>query len=317
MEIYKDNLTNPHTEIEAKSKETKLEEVNDLTTAMKPLFFIMECLGEHHNASKALWKKRLHSILLLVLILTSGIIIVTLRSSIIYVNLPTIISIVEVISEIDLFILVACQLLSSAYSPPITDKKIKHNFSAIDSLLGINKLAVYKRGRSTVHKLMAFLIILLVLSITFETYTNSSGTYFFLYSFEYFLYFMKCYITIYFISHLYFLKNQLFILNVQLEVVYDHTKDNAEFTDVIIGNTRVNDISCVENCLFSCNELRLKTEDAFKHNKIFNINTMAEAYLLCCNQADLINYTCSIQVSVTIILLYIMLSIILVCSSKR
>lgn len=290
MEIYNDYVTNnPQMKTDSNySKETNLEDVSDPTTALKPLFFIMECLGEYHHASKPLWKKRLHSILLIVFIFISGIIIVTLRTSIIYINFPIITSTMEVISEINLFILVACQLLSSANSSPITDNKIKRNFSVIDSLLGINKSAIYKRSRRTVYKLMAFLIFLFLLTTTFENYINFSLMYFFLFSFEYVLYFMKCFITIYFISHLYFLKNQLFILNVQLEVGFNPAKDE-DFTN---GNTRINDISHVENYLFSCDELRHQTEGTFKHNTNFNINTMAEVYLHCCNQVDLIDYKC-------------------------
>lgn len=276
------------------TKEFKHEEIIDSSTALQPLFRLMNLLGVRHNPNKSRWKKQLHSILLSVLLLISGTFVVTLRTSSFYLNSPIIASTIEVFSEINLLILVAWQLIVSVSSSPINENKIKRNFIIIDSLLGINTADLYKRGKRTVIKLMAWNILTFVLIVAIENYSKEIN-FLLLYCVEYFLYFMKCFLTVYFVSHLYFLKNQLFILNVQLEVGFNPAKNNTGFTN-IHGNTRVSDISRVENYMFSCDELRHQSEDALKRNKGVNINNLAEVYLHCCNQADLINFKCSNQV---------------------
>lgn len=284
-------IFNNMNEITHLTKELEHEEMIDSTTALKPLYCIMNILGERHDPNKAQWKKLLHSISLSILLFISGTFIVILRTLSLYLHSPIIASTIEVFSEINLLILVVWQLVFSAYSSPVTDDKIKRNFSVIDSLLCIDSSDLYKRGKTTVTKLMTRHLFMCILIIAIEIYSTLSIKFLLLYCVEYFLYFMKCFLTLYFTSHLYFLKNQLFILNVQLEVSFNPAKDTAGFR-----NTQVSDISWVENYLFSCDELRKTSEDALKRNKGVNINNFAEVYLHCCNQADLINFKCSIQV---------------------
>lgn len=299
-EIYNDIMTkNSQMEMETNSKAPKLEEVSDLATALKTLFFIMECLGQRHNTSKALWKKRLHSILLIVFIFVSGTIFIIVRSRTSYLNFPIITSVVDAYSNIHLFLLVTCQVISSAFSSPTTENIIEYQFRVVDSLLGIDQSALYKKGRRTVHKLIALYISVLLFTASFVNY--SSSIWFLLSSvFEYFMYFMKCFISLYFITHLYFLKNQLFMLNVQLEVGFDPSKDRS--INITKGNTRINDISCAENYFFSCDELRKQCKEVLKQNKVVDIDKLAKVYLHCCNQAKLINFQCSTEVSIIIIL---------------
>lgn len=284
--------------VQVKAKEIKKDKdeggINNLGAAVDPLLAIMRVIGLSHRWNRALWKKLLHSTIVIFFIILSAIYAFSNQEEI--KGTPLILYIIDSLVMMSVLCLGIANLYVGGFSCPSTIEKYHSNSNIIDTILCIDTCIFYNRARKTVMKLTVFMTLLHFALISYDLYVKTqfySLKSCYMYFLEYFLTLINLYPAIYFMIHLYIIKNKLFILNKQLQ---HHFK--LDVNDDFGGreDPRLHDISILEKFVFSCSQMLCISDEALKGQTSTIVHNMKEGYLLSCEQADLINYRFSYQV---------------------